>query len=151
MPGYSAPEWAEEQPEPAGAIYEDPKGRFSITLVGDWAQVETDGTYAQFAYTEPPLDMYVVTVESDDLEAGVEAALKQIGIDPSALTQTGALKLGAWDVSFHSLGDGKSVAPAAQVKGDTSYVLVLAGDEAVTTNPPENVITTIGGFTFAGE
>jgi CubicO group peptidase (beta-lactamase class C family) len=27
VPGYSAPEWAEEQPAPAGAVYEDPAGR----------------------------------------------------------------------------------------------------------------------------
>ena len=61
-----------EDPEGRAEVYEDPEGRFSIPLVGDWTQVETDGTYALFELTGFPLNMYIVTVESDDLEARVQ-------------------------------------------------------------------------------
>ena len=55
-----------------GNVYEDPEGRFSIPLVGDWTEVKTDGTYAKFALATPPLDMYIVTAESSDLLPGLE-------------------------------------------------------------------------------
>ena len=38
-------------------------------------------------FCEPNLDAYVVTVESEALDAVAEAALTQIGLDPSALSQ----------------------------------------------------------------
>jgi hypothetical protein len=51
--------------------------------------------------------MYVLTVESDDLETGQDVALRQIGIDPSALTKTNETKFGDWYITFYSLGEGK--------------------------------------------
>ncbi|NIN96657.1 MAG: hypothetical protein GTO49_17150, partial [Anaerolineae bacterium] len=85
VPGLEPAEPVSQQIPPAGNVYQDPEGRFSLTLVGDWTPVETDGTYAQFAYVNEPLNMSLVTVETDDLEAGVDAALTQIGVDPAAL------------------------------------------------------------------
>jgi hypothetical protein len=150
IPEFSMP----EQPEPAGTVYEDPEGRFSLPLIGDWTQVETDGSYAQFAFAEPPLDMVVVTAESDDLEAGVEAALKQIGIDPATLTLTQAGNtMGLWFVFFYSAGDGQGVAVLAQVRDGTTWAIVATGDEdvVVRAEPPGDVLDTIEGFAFAGE
>ena len=34
---------------PTGNVYQHPEGRYSMTLVGDWTQAETNGTYVQFA------------------------------------------------------------------------------------------------------
>jgi CubicO group peptidase (beta-lactamase class C family) len=150
IPEFSMP----EQPEPAGTVYEDPEGRFSLPLIGDWTQVETDGSYAQFAFAEPPLDMVVVTAESDDLEAGVDVALRHIGIDPATLTLTNAGNtMGLWFVFFYSAGDGQGVAVLAQVRDETTWAIVATGDEdvVVRAEPPGDVLDTIEGFAFAGE
>ena len=71
-------------------MYEDPQGRFTLPLVGDWMQVETDGPLGQFTLADPPLELFVGAIDSDDLEAGVSAALESIGIDTSALSINGA-------------------------------------------------------------
>jgi hypothetical protein len=151
VPGYSAPEWAEEQPSPAGAVYEDPEGRFSMPLVGDWTQIETDEADALFEVPGLDLNMYVVTVESDDLAAGEDAALRQIDIDPSALTKTNETELGDWTITFYSLGEGQGVTSLCQVEDKVTYCLIATGDEGLTQNPPEHVMMTIQGFAIAGK
>jgi len=95
--------------------------------------------------------MYIVTVESDDLEAGIDMVLRQIDIDPGALTLQDTGNFGNWNIFYHSLGDGKGVSVLAQVKDETTYCLIATGDEALTMNPPDNLVKTVGGFTFAGE
>jgi len=137
-----------------GNVYEDPEGRFSIPLVGDWTEVKTDGTYAQFALAEPPLNMHLVTVESDDLYAGIDAALRKIDVDPAALTPTLAGEsLGLWNVFMYSAGDGQGVTVLAQVKDEVTYCLIATGREDVVcrAEPPADVMNTILGFSFAGE
>ncbi|MCP4381686.1 MAG: alpha/beta fold hydrolase [Hyphomicrobiales bacterium] len=132
-------------------VYQDPEGRFSMTLVGEWTRVETDGTYARFAYAEPPLSMYVATVESDDLGVGLDTALRQVGIDPAALTETRRTSLNRWNVLFHSSGETQGVSVLAQIRNGTSYWIIFTGDEALTVSPPEKVMATIGGFAFVGD
>jgi CubicO group peptidase (beta-lactamase class C family) len=144
-------EMPEPTPTPAGNVYQDPEGRFSITLVGDWTPVETDGPYALFEVPGLDLNMYVVTVESDDLETGQEAALRQIDIDPSALTKTDETKFGDWTITFYSLGEGQGVTPLCQVEAEVAYCLIFTGDEGLTQNPPEQVFATIQGFAIAGK
>ena len=147
IPEFSMP----EQPAPAGAVYEDPQGRFSMPLVGDWTQIETDQADALFEVPGLDLNMYVVTVESDDLAAGEAAALKQAGIDPTALTKTDDASLGDWTVTFYSLGEGQGVTPVCQVEDKVTYCLIATGDEGLTQNPPEHVMMTIQGFAIAGK
>ncbi|TKJ47252.1 hypothetical protein CEE34_04685 [Candidatus Aerophobetes bacterium Ae_b3a] len=134
-----------------GNVYQDPEGRFTIPLVGEWTQIETDGTYALFELTGRPLKMHIVTVESDDLETSVDAALRQVGIDPAALVVTLLAGWEKWSLFYYSMGDGQGVTVLAQVKDGTSYLIIATGDEALTANPPDNVMQTVGGFTFAGE
>jgi hypothetical protein len=123
-----------------------------MPLIGDWTQVETDGTYGHVVLAEPPLAMYVVTVESDDLTAGADAALRQVGIDPAELTLTDAGdKFGPWDLSYYSLGDDKGVTVTAQVRDDTTYVLIVSGDFVHTSTVPDHVVRTVGGFALSGE
>ncbi len=138
----------------AGNIYEDPEGRFTIPLVGDWTQIETDGTYAKFALSEPSLNMHLVTVESDDLYAGIDAALRKIDADPATLTPTVAGEsLGRWNVFMYSVGDGQGVTVLAQMKDEVTYAIIATGDEDVVcrAEPPADVLNTILGFTFIGE
>ncbi|MBA7470586.1 D-aminopeptidase [subsurface metagenome] len=144
---------AADEEVPVGNVYTDPEGRFSIPLIGDWTQVKTDGTYARFALTDPPLNMNIVTVESGDLYAGIDAALKKINIDPGALTPIVAGEsLGLWYIFMYSLGDGRGVIVLAQVKDGTTYVIIGTGSEDVVcrAEPPADVMNTILGFTFIG-
>jgi D-alanyl-D-alanine carboxypeptidase len=151
VPGYSAPELEEEQPAPAGNVYQDPEGRFSITLVGDWTPVETDGTYVQVAYADAPLILSLVTVESDDLEAGVDAVLRQVGLDPAALTETNRSSWDKWDIFLYTLGDGQGVTVLGQTSDGTSYYFVATGPEDLVANPPEDALETIQRFSLSGE
>lgn len=134
----------------ASDTYVDPEGRFSMPLIGEWDRVQTDGQYALLDVPGIDFNMYVVTSDSDDLEAGAIAALKQIGIDPGALTRKSDSQFGSWFIVFYSKGEGQGVTTLAQVMDGTSYVLVATGDEVLTKNPPEHVMKTVRGFTIAG-
>ena len=134
-----------------GNMYEDPEGRFSMPLVGDWTQLETDGTYALFEVTGFDLNMYVVAVEADDPEAGADAALRQIDIDPATLTQTRTDLLGPWDVFFYSVDGEEGVSVLAQTKDGVTYYLIFTGELYLTEHPPDQVMKSFDGFTLAGE
>jgi CubicO group peptidase (beta-lactamase class C family) len=134
-----------------GNVYQDPEGRFSITLVGDWTPVETDGTYVQFAYADAPLYLSLVTVESDDLLAGVDAALRQVGVDPAALTEADRGSWDRWGKIYYTTGDGQGVTVMGQTSDGTSYYFVGTGPEDIAQTPPEDVLLTIQGFSLSGE
>ncbi len=147
----TAPQQGEPGPDASGAVYQDPEGRFSITLVGDWTPVETDGTYVQVAYADAPLTLSLVTVETDDLEAGVDAALRQVGLDPAALTETSRSPWDKWDLVYYTTGDGQGVTVLGQTSDGTSYYFVATGPEDLVANPPEDALETIQGFSLSGE
>ena len=144
-------ERAAEQPAPEGAAYEDPQGRFSLPLVGEWTQLETDGSYGLFEVPGIDFKLYALGVASADLAAGETAALNQVGIDPATLTKTDDAELGDWTINFYSLGGGQGVTPVCQVNANVTYCLIATGDESLTNNPPEHVMMTIQGFTIAGK
>ena len=138
---------------PASNVYQDPEGRFSIPLIGDWTQVETDGTYAQFVFADMPLYMNIIAVASDDIESGADMALRQIGIDPAALTEYKTAIVGQWDIVFYTLEgkEGEGVSVLARVKEETTYFIIATGDFELTDYPPDDVMKTIQGFTVTGE
>ena len=140
-----------QQPTLVDNVYQDPEGRFTMPVVGDWNEVETYGTYGHLALAEPPLEIYLVTVESDDLAAGVDAALRQVGIDPAALTEADTSKFGKWNISYNSLADDKGVTILAQVGDGSTYTLIVTGEYGLTRNPPDNIVRTVGGFDLGGE
>jgi D-alanyl-D-alanine carboxypeptidase len=147
VPGFSMT----QPPAPAVAAYEDPQGRFSMALVGEWTRVETDGSYGLFEVPGIDFKMYALSVDSADLAAGQDAALKQVGIDPATLTKTDYAELGDWNINFYSLGGGQGVTPLCQVADQVTYCLIATGDESLTNNPPEHVMMTIQGFNIAGK
>jgi len=122
-----------------------------MTFAGEWTPVETDGTYAQFTYADMPLHMSLVTIEADDLEVSVDEALKKIGVDTDALTETNRSPWDKWTVFYYTLGDGQGVTVLGQISEGMSYLIVATGDEALTSNPPEDCLKTIQGFSLAGE
>ena len=140
-----------ENDAPTGNVYEDPQGRFSMPLVGEWTPVENTGAFAHFAQTEPSINMYVVTTDSDDLDAGIEMALTEIEIDPDALTLLEAVGLAKWNVLFYSLDAEQGVTMLAQVRDGATYSLIFTGDSGVMRSPPAEVPQMIEGFAFAGD
>jgi dienelactone hydrolase len=111
-----------------GYVYGDPGGRFTLPLIGDWTPVETDGSYAQFTLADPVAELYVVTVESGDLQAGVDAALAQIGIQPSALSLLSSEPsplFPDWSLYAYSLDDGPGVSLAARLLDGATVTLIM--------------------------
>jgi CubicO group peptidase (beta-lactamase class C family) len=138
--------------EPTAAdVYQDPEGRFSMTLVGSWEQVETDRPFALFQVPGLDFNMYVLTVETGNLAAAEEAALRLVGVDPDGLAQTKSTKFVNWFITFYSQGGGKGVTSLCQEKDGVSHCLIVTGDEGLTTNPPDPVMKTVQAFVLAGE
>ena len=130
----------------ASNVYGDPEGRFSLPLVGDWTSVKTDGSYGRFALTERAMELYVVTVELDDFEASVDAALGKIGVDTSALSLLLTRPDPRWSLYVYSLGDGRGVSLAARVLDGATVALIMTGALSITTSPPVQVFLTIDSF-----
>jgi hypothetical protein len=97
-------------PGPSGDVYGDPEGRFSLPLVGDWTPVETDGSFALFTLADPAIELYVVTVESNDFDAVVDAALSQIGVDASTLSLLITRPDPRWNAAAYAADDGQIIA-----------------------------------------
>jgi pimeloyl-ACP methyl ester carboxylesterase len=131
-----------------GLVYGDLDGRFSLPLVGEWAPVETDDSYGHFRLAEPVLDMYVVTVESEDLDTVVDAAIAQIGLDPAELSQLAKVSLGRWTAYLYKLDSDRGVSLLAQRLGDASIAVIATGELSVTTSPPADVFLTLDGLAF---
>ncbi|UCH25728.1 MAG: alpha/beta fold hydrolase [Trueperaceae bacterium] len=140
---------APEQP-PEGDVYEDPQGRFTMPLIGNWNRLETDGSFALFEVPGLDFTMAVLTVETGDLAVAEEAALRLVGVEPGGLTQTDTAALGNWSIGFYSQGGGQGVTPLCQEREGVSHCLVAIGDESLTKNPPQHVMSTIQAFTLAG-
>jgi hypothetical protein len=92
-----------------GLVYGHPEGRFSLPLVGDWTPAETNDSYGHFRLAEPELEMYVITAESEDLDAVAEAAISQVGLDPAALSLLAEVPLSRWTGYLSSLKRTKAL------------------------------------------
>jgi dienelactone hydrolase len=130
-----------------GFVYGDPEGRFSLPLVGDWTPVESDGSYGHFRLAEPELEMYVVTVESEDLDAVAEAALTQIGVDASALSQLATAPMERWTIYAYALDSDQGITLGARQLGGAAVAFILSGELSVTTSPPAEALLALDGFT----
>jgi len=129
-----------------GLVYGDPGGRFSLPLVGEWKPVETDGLLGHFRLADPELDMYVATVESEDLDVVVENALVQIGLDPSALSQLAEVPLSRWTGYLYALESDQGVTLAARRLDGVAVAIIIRGELSVTTTPSAEVLLSLGGF-----
>ena len=62
-----------------GDLYEDPQGRFTMEVDPSWEQVETDGRYAQFKVPDPPLNMYLLVLDSSTVDEAFSQAFDTLG------------------------------------------------------------------------
>jgi len=141
----------EPTPTPAGNVYEDPAGLFTMPLIGDWTPVDTDGTYAKYAYSDMDLAMSLVTIEANDAEGDLPAAVESVGIDPTSLTETYRGNWNKWSIFYYHAADGEGVTVLGQVQDGVGYYVIATGHPDLTGNPPEDVMQTVGGFALSGE
>lgn len=127
-------------------VYGDPDGRFSLPLIGDWMPVETDGAYARFMLADPALELYVVTTESDELEAGAETALKEIGIDTSASSLSGTVPTPHYDLYVYSFEGEQAVMVAVRRLGEGTLTFIATGEFGVLYSLPEHLWLSVDGY-----
>jgi len=135
----------------ADNVYKDPSGLFTMPLVGDWKPVETDGTYAMYAYSDLDFAMSLTTIEASDAEGDLPAAVESVGIDPASLTEDYRGAWNKWSIFYYVAADGEGVTVLGQVQDGIGYYVIATGDPDLTGNPPEDVMKTLGGFALAGE
>ncbi|MFC2078984.1 serine hydrolase domain-containing protein, partial [Candidatus Bipolaricaulota bacterium] len=136
---------------PAGDLYEDPDGLFTMPLVGAWTPVETDGTYAKYALGDLDFAMSLTTIEASDAEGDLPAAVKSVGIDPASLIEDYRGNWNKWLIIYCVTSDGEGVTVLGQVQDGVGYYVLATGDPDLTANPPEDVMKTLGGFALSGE
>ncbi|GAJ10066.1 unnamed protein product, partial [marine sediment metagenome] len=93
----------------AGNFYEDPAGRFTMPLVGDWTPVETDGMYAKYAFSDLDLAMSLVSIEASNVEGDMPTAVQVVGVDPASLTETYRGNWNKWSIFYYETTDGEGV------------------------------------------
>ncbi len=135
----------------AGNFYEDPAGRFTMSLIGDWTPVETDGTYAKYAFSDMDLAMSLISIEASDVEGDMATAMQSVGVDPASLTETYRGAWNKWSLFYYDTASGEGVTVLGQVQDGIGYYVVATGDAAITSNPPDDVMKTIEGFALTGE
>jgi pimeloyl-ACP methyl ester carboxylesterase len=134
------------EPTPGGLVFGDPDGRFSLPLVGEWTPVETDGPYGHFELAEPELEMYVITAESEDLDAVAEAAIIQIGLDPAALSLLAEVPLSRWTGYLYALESDQGATVAVRRLDSAAVAVIILGELSVTTTPSAEALLSLGGF-----
>jgi hypothetical protein len=127
-------------------VYGDPDGRFSLPLVGGWTPIETDGDYARFMLSDPALEFYVVTTESDELKAGAEVALTEIGVDTSSLSFLGAQPTPNYGLYVYSLEDGQTAMVAVRQLGEGTLAFIATGEFDVLYTLPEHLWLCVDGY-----
>jgi len=137
--------------ESAGNVYEDPAGCFTMPLVGDWTPVETDGTYAKYAFSDMNLAMSLITIDASDVEDDMPTAVQAVGVDPASLTETYRGSWNKWSIFYYDTVSGEGMTVLGQVQDDIGYYIVATGDAAITSNAPDDVMKTIEGFALTGE
>ena len=133
-----------------GNVYQDPAGRFTMPLVGDWTPVETDGTYAKYAFSDMDLAMNLVSIEASDVEGDMPTAVQAVGVDPASLTETYRGSWNKWSLFYYDAAPGKGVTVLGQVQDGVGYYVIATGDRDLTANAPEDVMKTLGGFALTG-
>jgi hypothetical protein len=129
-----------------GLVYGHPEGRFSLPLVGDWTPAETNDSYGHFRLAEPELEMYVITAESEDLDAVAEAAISQVGLDPAALSLLAEVPLSRWTGYLYEFETDQGLTVAVRRLKGAAVAVIIRGDVSVTTTPSAEVLLSLGGF-----
>lgn len=134
-----------------GELYQDPQGRFSMEIDPAWEKIETDGSYAQFKVTDPPLNLYVLALDVATIDEAFSRSFQVLGFPPELLQGGGFAAIGDWELYTQMDPQGLTYGLAGQIVGENAYVLVVKTDKPGIS--PENapVMHALESMKFAGK
>ena len=112
-----------------GDLYADPQGRFTVELGSGWEQVQTDGPYMQFHLADPPLNMYLLVLETTTVDEAFSQAAEVVGFDPALLSAGAVAHIEDWQVYSKEDDTGLQYGLAGQLIGKHAYVMVAKADQ----------------------
>jgi CubicO group peptidase (beta-lactamase class C family) len=138
-------------PRQGGSLYEDPQGRFTMEVDPSWEQVETDKPYAQFRIIEPPMNLYLLVLESATVQDAFSQASEITGFDQGLLSGGATATLGDWQAYTQEDSAGLTYGLAGQVVGENAYVAVLKADRPGVSATNAAVARTLASMKIAGK
>jgi CubicO group peptidase (beta-lactamase class C family) len=155
-PGAVAAPAAEQAITEDESYYRDPEGRFSVPIPINWTTEMADD-YLLLASPEGGIQVYIVTIQDEDLEAAVDEAWAQVdpdfALEPDAVINipvTGGIEAGLvveYDTDIATEG---IYAAIAQLYEGTAYILLIQGELVAIQQRAAQLGIVQSGFTIAG-
>lgn len=150
----TAPATVRAQPT-GGAIYTDPAGRFTVPIPTNWRAEPSEG-YVTLTDPDGAIRLYVLTVEAEDVEAGVAAAWRVV--DPAfALRQVDATHTppdpGTEDsviIAYDPDDAQRAVVGLGQIADGIVYAVLIDGSTEAITRRGSQVQVILSGLTITG-
>jgi hypothetical protein len=101
-------------PWQGGDLYEDPQGRFTMEVDPSWQEVKMDGSYTQFKLPDPPVNLYLLVIDSGTVDEAFSQAMEVVGFDPALLGGDSFTTFGDWQAYQQDDAAGLSYALAGQ-------------------------------------
>lgn len=108
--------------------YTDPAERFSVPIPDGWLNESTDA-FAHFRHETTPADIFVLAIDTDDLNAAINGAFAQLDIQNAGeATQSlqAPLPNGTWTQNIYNL-DPETLVVLAQVRDGVAVVMLVRG------------------------
>ncbi len=116
-------------PWQSGNLYKDPQGRYTMSIDPTWEQVETDGSYAAYRVSNPPMHMYMLALKASTVEDAFSQAVHIVGLDLDLLKGGAKASFGDWQAYGKEDAAGLSTGLAGQIVGENAFVIVVKGDK----------------------
>jgi CubicO group peptidase (beta-lactamase class C family) len=130
-------------------VYQDPDGRFSAVIPSGW----TDESTAEYGlFTKDGVAIYLLAVEADDVQNGIDAALQiidpELEAEPAQSAELPAPN-GIWTQNVYLLDGGALAVVFGQVRGGVTYVMAAhAPDQAAVQAATNDLNNVVLGFTI---
>lgn len=134
-----------------GELYEDPQGRFTMEIDPSWEQVETDGPYTQFRVPNPPVNIYMLVLETSMVDDAFSQAMEIVRFDPGLLGGDAVTTFGDWHAYQQTDTTGLTYALAGQVVGDKAYVMVVKTDKPGVSVENVDILNALMSIKIAGK
>jgi CubicO group peptidase (beta-lactamase class C family) len=116
-------------PWQGGDLYEDPQGRFTMEIDPSWEQVETDGSYTQFILAEPPMNLYLLVLDSNTIDDAFSQSMEAVGFDKGLLSGGNVTTFGNWQAYSQTDSAGLMYGLAGQIVGEKTFVMMVKANQ----------------------
>ena len=106
-------------------IYEDPQGRYTMEVGPGYEQVQTDGSYTEFAVADPPMNLYLLVLDAPTINEAFSQTMDVVGFDQGLLAGGGSTTLGDWEAYSQNDAQGLSYGLAGQIVGENAFVFMV--------------------------